>query len=207
MPKVKLNLRNLSTLEIIDLARRVIRALTGNAAFPNPQPSLAVLTTATDDLETSNNNLETSRQEAATNLQIRDDKQVAILGLLRQSAAFVDAVAGDDESKILSAGMDVRSAPSFQTQPAGAPGNLSGSQSDHEGEIDLHWDTVKGASYEIQRSNDPPTATSWQHAAVSVKSSVTITGLVSGTRYWFPVAAVTSAGQSGWSDPATKIAP
>jgi fibronectin type III domain protein len=207
MAKVRLNLRNLSTLEIVDLGRRVVRALTGNTAFPSPHPPLATLTAGLDGLETANNDLEASRQETAKNLQIRDDKQVSIVALLRQSAAFVESVAGDDESVILSAGMDVRSAPSFQTQPAGAPGNLSGSQSDHEGEIDLHWDTVKGASYEIQRSADPATATSWQHAAVSVKSSVTISGLVSGTRYWFRVAAVTSAGQSGWSDPATKIAP
>lgn len=208
MAKVKLNLRNLSTLEIIDFGRRVVRALTGNTAFPNPQPTLAALTAGIDALETSNNNLETSRQEAATNLQIRDDNLAAILTLLRQSGAFVESVAGDDESLILSAGMDVRSAASAQSQEPGAPGNLSGSQSDHEGEIDLHWDTVKGArSYEIQRSVDPPTPTSWQHAAVSAKSSATITGLVSGTRYWFRIAAVTSGGQSGWSDPATKIAP
>lgn len=208
MAKVKLNLRNLSTLEIVDLGRRVVRALTGNAAFPSPQPTLAVLTAGIDALETANNNLETSRQEVATNLQIRDDQQAAILTLLRQASAFVESVAGEDESLILSAGMGVRSAASVQSQEPGAPGNLSGSQSDHEGEIDLHWDTVKGAkSYEIQRSADPPTPTSWEHAAVSVKSSATISGLTSGTRYWFRVAAVTSGGQSGWSDPATKIAP
>ena len=207
MAKVKLNLRGLSPLEVVDLTRSVVRALTGNAAFPNPQPPLTALTAAADALETANNNLETSRQETATNVQIRDDKLDANLAVLRQSAAFVEAVAGDDESLILSAGMDVRSAPSFQTRPAGAPGNLSVSQSDHEGAIDAHWDTEKGASYEVQQSIHPPTATSWVHAAVSVKSSVTITGLVSGTRYWFRVAAVTSAGQSGWSDPATKIAP
>jgi len=207
MAKVKLNLRGLSPLEVVDLTRRVVRALTANPAFPNPQPPLAALTAAADALETANNKLDTSRQETATNVQVRDDKQDANLKLLRQSAAFVESIAGEDEALILNAGMDVRSAPSFPTQPAGAPGNLSGSQSDHEGEVDLHWDTVKGASYEIQQSIDPPTATSWVHAAVSVKSSVTITGLVSGTRYWFRVAAITSAGQSGWSDPATKIAP
>lgn len=207
MAKVKLNLRSLSPLEVVDLTRRVVRALTANPAFPNPQPPLTALTAAADALETANNNLETSRQETATNVQIRDDKQNANLAALRQAAAFVEAIAGDDDALILSAGMDVRSAPSFQTQPTGAPRNLSLSQSDHEGAIDGHWDTEKGASYEIQQSVDPPTATSWVHAAVSVKSSVTITGLVSGTRYWFRVAAITSAGQSGWSDPATKIAP
>jgi len=41
----------------------------------------------------------------------------------------------------------------------------------------------------------------------STKSTTTIDGLTSGTRYWFRVAAVAALGQSGWSDPATKIAP
>lgn len=58
MAKVKLNLRNLSTLQIIDFGRRVVRALTGNAAFPNPQPTLAALTAGIDALEASNNNLD-----------------------------------------------------------------------------------------------------------------------------------------------------
>jgi hypothetical protein len=54
---------------------------------------------------------------------------------------------------------------------------------------------------------DPPTPTSWTHAGVATKSRATISGLTSGTRYWFRVAAVNSNGQSGWSDPAAKMAP
>jgi hypothetical protein len=75
-------------------------------------------------------------------------------------------------------------------------------------DIDLSWDTTFGAkSYVIERSADPPTPTSWAHAAVSTKSKATITTLASGTRHWFRVAAVGTNGQSGWSDPGTKIAP
>lgn len=59
----------------------------------------------------------------------------------------------------------------------------------------------------IQKSPDPPTETSWAHAGVSTKSKATIADLDSGTRYWFRVAAVNANGQSGWSDPAMKIAP
>lgn len=207
MAKVKLNLRGLSALEIVALGRRVAASLTNNPDFPNPQPPLATLTAAIDDLETAVGDLDRSKQETATKVSIKDDKQAAAVALLRQSAAFVEAVGGDNESLILSAGMEVRSAAS-PSQPPAAPGDLSTSEGDHEGEVDLHWNKIKGAkSYEIQRSPDPPTATSWQHAAVSAKSSATISGLTSGTRYWFRVAAITSAGQSGWSDPATKIAP
>jgi chitodextrinase len=59
----------------------------------------------------------------------------------------------------------------------------------------------------IQQSADPPTATSWTHDSTSTKSSATVDGLTSGTRYWFRVSAIGPRGQSGWSDPATKIAP
>jgi hypothetical protein len=88
------------------------------------------------------------------------------------------------------------------------PAALTPTAGDHDGEIDLSWDTVRQAkSYVIEVSPDPPTATSWKHSAVSTRSRVTITDLVPGTRYWFRVAAISTGGQSGWSDPAMKIAP
>jgi hypothetical protein len=74
--------------------------------------------------------------------------------------------------------------------------------------LDAQWDRVSGArSYIIQISLDPPTPTSWQQALVVAVSHATLQGLISGTRYWVRVAAVNANGQSGWSDPATKIAP
>jgi hypothetical protein len=89
-----------------------------------------------------------------------------------------------------------------------APHGLGATDGDHDGEIDLSWDRVEGAkSYVNEKSPDPPTLTSWTHAGVSRKSKMTISGLTSGTRNWFRVAAVGPSGQSGWSDPATKIVP
>ena len=76
---------------------------------------------------------------------------------------------------------------------------LGATDVDQDGEIDLSWDTVKGAK-SLERSPDPPTAT-WVHETVSLKSSATVGGLASGTRYWFRVAAVMSSGQNGWNDP------
>ena len=76
-----------------------------------------------------------------------------------------------------------------------------------EGTVDLSWDRVRGASsYIIQKSPNPITDSSWTQAGVSTKSSTTLTGMTSGTKYWFRVAAIGSAGQGAWSDPATKMA-
>ena len=59
----------------------------------------------------------------------------------------------------------------------------------------------------VQKSPDPISPTSWQQASVVTKSKTTVSGLTSGTKYWFRVAAVGTAGQGPWSDPATKLAP
>jgi len=45
MAKVKLGLRNLSPDEVVDLANTIKTAMTGNANFTTPNPSLASLTT------------------------------------------------------------------------------------------------------------------------------------------------------------------
>lgn len=208
MPRVKLNIRSLSTTEKVAKARQIVTALTGNPSFTTPHPALAAITAAADELETAFGDVQTARQTAVTKTSIMHEKESFLEGVLRQLAAYVESIAGDDESMILSAGMNVESTtPTIQTSET--PIALSATEGDHDGEIDLSWDTVKSAkSYVVERSPDPPTSTSWVHETVSSKSSTTVSGLVSGTRYyWFRVAAVMTGGQSGFSDPATKIAP
>ena len=207
MSKVKLNLHGLSAVEKAAKARQIVIAMTDNASFTAPHPTLAQLTAGADDLEAAYSDVQTARQIAQTKTSILHDKEEDIEKLLRQIAAYIESVGGDDESTILSAGLDVRSTSSATISPT-PPTSLIVTDGDEEGEIDLSWDKVKGAkSYIIERSADPPTATSWGHATVALRSTATINGLTAGTRYWFRVAAVLSAGQSGWSDPATKIAP
>ncbi|HBB96845.1 MAG TPA: hypothetical protein DC054_15815 [Blastocatellia bacterium] len=126
---------------------------------------------------------------------------------MSQCSGYVESVAGNDETLISSAGMDTRAPASASTMPD-PPSGLEATVGDRDGEIDLSWDPVSSArSYVIQQSPDPPSATTWTHAGASTKSSTTITGLTPGTRYWFRVSAIGAIGQSGWSDPATKIAP
>jgi FtsP/CotA-like multicopper oxidase with cupredoxin domain len=207
MPKVKLNIKDKSIPERIARGRQIVKALTGNPAFPNPQPALSVLTAVTDELETAYAKSQADRQTSIASTTVTHDKNAAFEIAFRKAGAFVESIAAADPASILSAGMAV-SGTRGPAHAAAAPTGLTASEGDHDGTLDLSHDRVpNGKSYVYEQSPDPPTATSWVHAAVSTKSSVTISGLVSGTRYWFRVAAVTSAGQTGWSDPATKIAP
>lgn len=208
MSKIKLNLFRLSIPQKIAKAQQIAAALTGNASFPTPSPPLAMITAATNDLNTAYAEAQAARQTAKEKTSAQNQKEDALDQVLTQLAAYVESVAGSNEQLILSAGMDTRAAAVAATDPPGPPQGLTPTAGDHDGQIDLSWDPVTGAkSYVIDQSVDPVTATSWSHGGVSTRSNFTAKGLISGTRYWFRVAAVNNNGQSGWSDPATKIAP
>jgi len=210
MSKIKFNLRHLSIPEKIARSQQIVAALTGNPNFTAPHPPLAQVTAAINELEAASNAVQAARQDAKAKTAAQNAKEEAFDRIVTQLVAHVESVAGDDPQLILSAGLDVRSAatatPASETHSA--PPALTATFGDHDGEIDLAWDTVRGArSYVVERSADPPTETSWTHAAVSTRSQTTIEDLTSGTRYWFRVAAITATGQSAWSNPAMKIVP
>ena len=208
MAKVKLNFRQLSIPEKIARARQIHAAMTGNARFPHPLPDLDDLNVNVNELEGRATAAQAARLEAKTRTAAQAQGEEALDGLMSQLVSHVESVAGNDESIILGAGLEVRSPNTPATGEPEAPTALTATAGDHDGEIELSWDAVRGArSYVVERSPDPPTATSWTHAAVSTRSSATIQGLNSGTRYWFRVAAVNAVGQSPWSSPAMKIAP
>jgi hypothetical protein len=207
MAKAKLNFRRLSVPEKVAKAKQVVTSLTDNPNFPNPSPSLAAMTAGINELEAAYRTTQAAKQSLKSSVSDQSAKEDRLDQLMSQSASYVESVAGNDEKLIHEAGMDTKAAASAPSQVS-IPTGLEVTTGDKDGELDPSWDKVAGArSYVIQISLDPPTATSWTHAGTSTKSSTTITGLNSGTRYWFRVAAVGASGQSGWSDPATRIAP
>jgi len=207
MARVKLNFKRLSVPEKIAKARQILSALTGNATFTNPVPPLATLGAGVDALDDAYTSAQTNKQAWHGAVDVQTAKEDALDQLISQCASYVESVAGLDDSVIASAGMDPRPPVGSSTLPE-TPNGLDATIGDHEGELDLSWNPVTNAmSYLVQKSLDPNNAASWTQAGTATKSSTTIDGLTSGTRYWFRVSAVGAQGQSGWSDPATKIAP
>lgn len=206
MAQVKLSLDRLTRDERIALAQQIHTQMTGNASFPTPSPALTALDAAITALATGNSELNVLRQQAKEKTVEVDTLDASLSQVLRDLAAYVQNASGGDESKILSAGMSVReaAAPVTMTPVTG----LESSPGDDSGEIDLSWNPVRSASsYEVQSSPDPITPTSWGHAGISTKSSLTLTGQPSGARCWWRVRAVGANGPGAWSDPATKIVP
>ncbi len=86
------------------------------------------------------------------------------------------------------------------------PANLVATGGDLEGTVDLSWDALRRGvqTYIAQQATSP--GGPWTQCYVGKASSCTVTGLTSGTQYWFQVSPVGAAGPSAWSDPATKRA-
>jgi hypothetical protein len=207
MSKIKLNLHNLTITEKIARAQQIISAMTNNPHFASPQPALADVTAAINDLDAAYLATQTARQEAKNRTGVQNQKEEALDAALTQLAGYVESVSGGDEAKITSAGMDLRAAQTA-TGDLPAPEALDATPGRRDGEIELSWDRVdKARSYVVERSPDPPTAASWQHASISTKSQATVAALTSGTKYWFRVAAVGPSGQSPWSHPVARVAP
>lgn len=207
MARVKLNLRNLSITEKIAKGRQIVTAMTDNARFANPNPPLAEVTTALDDLEKAFALVQAARSEVTTKTVGQDNVEAKLDQTLTQLAGYVESVAGKDDTVITSAGMETKASPSAPTVPTAPPG-LSATTGEHEGEIYLTWKPVTNArSYIIEFSLDPATANSWTHSGVATAANKTLSSLTSGKRYWFRVAAVGAVGQSGWSEHATKVVP
>ena len=207
MAKVKLSLQNLTDDELLSLARAHISSMAGNANFTTPSPSAAAYLATTDAFEakiTAKDNAVAAAKQATLE---RDAARDAIEDSTRQRGTYVETTSVGDAIKITSSGFGMKA----PAAPVGMPVQteyLAPSIGDMEGEVDLTWDKVRGAnSYMIQKSPDPITGTSWTMGGVSTKSSATLSGLTSGTKYWFRVAAIGAAGQGPWSDPATKMAP
>jgi hypothetical protein len=206
MAKVKTNLRKLTALEKVALARQVVTGMTGNASFTTPAPALTAITTAATALETAYNAALTARTASKTATSTVTDKENALVALLNQEAAYVQNASDGDATKIESSGFDVANRPS----PIGdlpAPLAVEFDANVNPGNMGIKWTSVRGAmSYIVERAPDSA-PTDFVAVANPTKTQSVVNTMTSGQKYWFRIAAVGAAGVGEWTSPMAKIAP
>lgn len=207
MAKVKLGLRNRTPDELVAFANTIKTAMTGNANFSTPNPTLAALGTLITTAQTKIAAYNSVKAALDAALADRDAALLALSGGLTQEAAYVENITGGDKVKIESSGMSVKDPPAPVTLTQVL--DLVTTEGDNEGTLDVAWKPVRGATaYEIQTSPDPITSGSWAFRKTASKSSDTLTGLASATKAWVRVRAIGAGNKTGpWSDPATKVVP
>lgn len=201
-----------------------------NYRSPNPTPSnptLAEITVAVNELKTARQN--SVNAGGGTNLTaIVAAKEIILDGLMSKFLAFIQMASGGDDEKIRSAGLGVKSQASATQQLTAVQGMVAlvGKNGD-DGQIDLDWDTLEGATaYSVRLREAAPAVSrvavgtpapetpaasgAWRTAGETgtvTKSEMIVSNLVSGTRYEFQACGINSKGKGGWSDPAFRVAP
>jgi hypothetical protein len=207
MSYAKLGLDDMTVPAKIQFGRRLIAGITDNPTlFPAPNPTMAVVTAAVDELEADYNAAKAARLNAKTLTQILEDQVDTFGASIAQLASYVDNIANGDAVTIERAGFAVRATPT-PVGPLPAPTDLQAAPGEHKGHAALRWGAIYGAkSYLIKRAEDAPEL-KWGFIASSTKRSADVNSMISGKTYWHRVAALGTAGQGPWSDPVPMLAP
>lgn len=196
--KVKVDIVNQTDADALQIMQRVVTAMTDNPNFPNPKPVAAVFNTAVETYASYLNQAETMRLMLKQLVTDKDRARVEAEQLLNLRAAYVETTSGGDASKILSAGFEVRNAPTptgVLPPPLGLHVELNGTA----GDMKLTWNKVpKARSFNAQFSEVNGAERNWHLLPPCPKRRLNFDGEV-GRTYAFRVAAVGgSTGQSAW---------
>jgi len=188
-----------SVPQLIKMAQAIIAALTGNAHFPTPNPSLASLTSALDKLVADE---AATRTRAAGTVANRNVSRTSLLSLLQATKANVQQTADLDPENavaiISSAGMTTRKATTRTKAPfAAKPGLVSGSA-----KLSVKAAAVR-ASYEWEWSGDQ--GKTWTAVLPTLQAKTEIGGLPVATVVLFRFRAITRATVSDWSQPTAML--
>ena len=198
-PEAVLRLPDHQVPLLLTMARAIVKNMTGNAWFPDPQPPLATVQAAIDDLAEA----ETATLTKTTGtVAKRDVKRFALVRLLDRLKTHVqskvDANPENGPSIILGAGLDVK-------KKAGPPPRVfTAKQGPTSGSVILL--APKGghrAGYEWAYSLDG--GITWIALPFTVQATTTVTGLKPGSRMSFRYRAVTKDGAGDWSQPVSMI--
>ena len=182
----------------------------GNSNYTTPVPSatefdaaLTAFSQKLDEISAAEVAVQTLRAE-------RDALRTALEENLIARGSYVDTASGGDLAKILSAAFEVQ-ADATPTTSMEKPYDISATMGDNPGEIDLSCHAVpKTKSYiiEMRQHSDTAAPGPWTQVKISGRSSATLTGLTSGTKYAFRIRALGPNDlESPWSDEVTCMAP
>ncbi len=192
MKKVKLGLYKLSTLGLISLATRIFTYMTSNLNFLTP-PSLLTLQTLTLDLENSYTEAAATHSKQAY-AQVRTNVQ-ALRAFLVVMADYINMIAQGNETIILSAGVDVTKNRVNAPVPAMVT-NVVATFTNNPNTIIVSWKlSVYARTYDLFVTTNPYTGT-WTLVETTAKKEVLAANLTAGTRYYFKVVAIGTAGAS-----------
>jgi hypothetical protein len=189
----------LSDSDLDEFASNIVVKLTGNGAFPNPLVPLATLGAA----QLAFHNALVLAAQGGTQLKaVKNEKRAALETVLRSEASYVQAIAGQNLSTLLSSGYEAAS--TNRAQSALATPTIVGLDNGMTTQLILRMQPVANArSYEVQTKNGG----GWVPAGVFTQSrGIVLPGLTPGQNYSVQARAIGgSTSYSDWSDPVSHM--
>ncbi len=196
--RVSYSFTALSDNDLIAFIQVLIICLTGNVAFPALPVTIADFTVLLTAFQTAVTNMGKNSNPQLTAL--RDEAREALLDAARKNGAYVQSVALNSLSMLLSSG--------YQNVPAQSPSSpldiptILSVTNNGTTQVALRLSPVTNAkSYQIKSSTD--NGKTWTLTGAYPKArSIVLTNLIPGTTYMIQAQAIGgSTGQSGWSNP------
>jgi hypothetical protein len=194
---VALNLPEYKVPLLVTMARAIVQRMTENPWFPAPDPSLADVQAAIDDLEAAET---TARSRVTGGVESREARRRVLVERLQYLQDHVQAIANANPQSaaaiIESAGMHVKRVgkPPPPVYRARA-GRVSG-------EVDLFVPSAgERAGYEHQLSLDGGKTWLPSPQPFTNNTRVTVTGLTPGTTVWFRYRWTFKGATGDWSQP------
>jgi hypothetical protein len=207
MASIVTGLSRMTDIQMIQFAKQIQAALSGNDNVPLPNPPLSTLQTLIATAESTIDAYDAEKAILRKKKNLRDEAMRALCNGLRLEADTVQAATGGDPDKMATTGFRAGKRPT----PVGIPAQvtrLALEPGPIDGTLKASWKPVRGVKvYEIESSPDPIGTSSWAYKGTVTKAKAAINSFVSGARIWLHVRAIGAAGPGPWSDPAVKTVP
>ena len=199
--KVLYAFTRLSDSPLASFGENISEQMTGNPGFTTPCVPLAALQTSVTQFRDA---ITAALAGGKLLTALKNEAREALIGLLRQQASYVQSLAGEDLSLLLSSGFDASSKNRAQIPlPKPVIELIDNPQSTQLGVRVSAVPTAK--AYELRISYG---TNGWQTVGVFTYSRpILVEGLTPGTIYTAQARAVGgSTGYSDWSDPVSHMA-
>lgn len=192
----------LSDANLLAKAVGIQTAMTGNTNFPTPNPTLAQLATAISDFQAAMGAADSGDRN---DIADKNAKKTALITVLNNLGSYVVYTVQGDLDKAKTSAFDFVK-PSTPSLPLGKPSNLVLQDGLNAGEVLTTFDKAESArNYLCQTTPDPLTEQSVWQSQNSTVTKVLITGLPSGQKVWFRIAALGIDGQLVYSDVVSRV--
>jgi len=183
-------------VHLVNDSSRILAMMTGNALYPSPAPTLAVITTQHAAFAAAVNALDRSKASTVR----RDQARTTLVQGLKDLALYVQHASGGDPDKILAAGFPLQRKRGPVPGAPQAPKELRVRKSPVSGRLLARCKTVPSAKSYQWRIATVAAPTVWTTFDAVTVARFTFDALVAGTQYLVQSRAITRAGTSNWSD-------